>query len=91
MISATPSGGWLQSSPIVPGLGFALNSRAQMFWLQPGLPNSLAPGRRPRTTLSPTLVLRDGAAAIYGPGTNNPAAAAEILSILRQRNQKRAA
>jgi len=32
-----------------------------------------------------------GVAAIYGPGTNIPAAAAEILSILRQRNQKRAA
>jgi gamma-glutamyltranspeptidase/glutathione hydrolase len=61
MISATPSGGWLQSSPMVPALGFGLGTRAQMFWLEPGLPNSLAPGRRPRTTLSPSLVLRDGA------------------------------
>lgn len=60
MVSATPSGGWLQSSPIVPGLGFALNSRAQMFWLDEGLPTSLAPGRRPRTTLTPSLALRDG-------------------------------
>jgi len=60
MISATPSGGWLQSSPTVPGLGFCLNSRAQMFWLQPGLPTSLAPGRRPRTTLSPSLALYEG-------------------------------
>jgi len=32
-----------------------------------------------------------GVAAIYGPGTNIPAAAAEILAFLRQRNQKRAA
>jgi gamma-glutamyltranspeptidase/glutathione hydrolase len=54
MVSATPSGGWLQSSPVVPGLGFALNSRAQMFWLEEGLPTSLAPGRRPRTTLTPS-------------------------------------
>jgi len=61
MVSATPSGGWLQSSPAVPGLGFCLGSRMQMFWLEEGLASSLAPGKRPRTTLSPTLVLRDGA------------------------------
>ncbi|MFC0218975.1 gamma-glutamyltransferase family protein [Pseudochelatococcus lubricantis] len=60
MVSATPSGGWLQSSPVVPGLGFCLNSRAQMFWLEPGLPTSLAPGKRPRTTLTPSLALYDG-------------------------------
>lgn len=60
MVSVTPSGGWLQSSPIVPGLGFCLNSRAQMFWLQPGLPTSLAPGKRPRTTLTPSLALFEG-------------------------------
>ena len=60
MVSATPSGGWLQSSPIIPDLGFALTTRAQMFWLTEGLPSSLAPGRRPRTTLTPTVVLRDG-------------------------------
>ena len=60
VISATPSGGWLQSSPTIPELGFCLGSRAQMFWLDEGLPASLAPGRRPRTTLTPTLVLRDG-------------------------------
>jgi gamma-glutamyltranspeptidase/glutathione hydrolase len=60
IISATPSGGWLQSSPTVPELGFCLGSRLQMCWLDAGLPASLAPGRRPRTTLSPTLVLREG-------------------------------
>ncbi|GAB3924423.1 gamma-glutamyltransferase [Kribbella albertanoniae] len=60
IISATPSGGWLQSSPTIPELGFCLGSRAQMFWLEEGLPASLAPGKRPRTTLTPTLVLRDG-------------------------------
>jgi len=60
MVSATPSGGWLQSSPVVPELGLCLGTRGQMFWLQPGLPNSLAPGKRPRTTLSPSMVLRDG-------------------------------
>jgi gamma-glutamyltranspeptidase/glutathione hydrolase len=60
MVSAMPSGGWLQSSPVIPELGFMLNSRAQMFWLEPGLPASLAPGKRPRTTLTPSLALRDG-------------------------------
>ncbi|MCJ8140846.1 gamma-glutamyltransferase family protein [Falsirhodobacter halotolerans] len=60
MVSVTPSGGWLQSSPIIPALGFCLNSRAQMFWLQEGLPTSLAPGKRPRTTLTPSIALRDG-------------------------------
>jgi gamma-glutamyltranspeptidase/glutathione hydrolase len=59
MVSATPSGGWLQSSPVVPGLGFCLGTRAQMFTLTPGLPATLAPGKRPRTTLSPSLALRD--------------------------------
>ncbi|MGO8102235.1 gamma-glutamyltransferase family protein [Rhizobium leguminosarum] len=60
MVSVTPSGGWLQSSPTVPGLGFCLNSRAQMFWLKSGLPTSLSPGKRPRTTLTPSLGLYEG-------------------------------
>jgi gamma-glutamyltranspeptidase / glutathione hydrolase len=60
LVSATPSGGWLQSSPVVPGLGLCLGTRAQMFALTPGFASSLAPGRRPRTTLSPGLVLRGG-------------------------------
>ncbi len=60
IVAATPSGGWLQSSPVIPGLGFCLGSRAQMFTLTPGFASTLAPGRRPRTTLSPSLALRDG-------------------------------
>jgi gamma-glutamyltranspeptidase / glutathione hydrolase len=60
MVAATPSGGWLQSSPTIPALGFCLGTRAQMFWLADGLPSSLVPGRRPRTTLSPSMGLRDG-------------------------------
>ncbi len=60
LVSATPSGGWLQSSPVIPGLGFCLGTRAQMFVLTPGLASSLVPGRRPRTTLSPGLALRAG-------------------------------
>jgi gamma-glutamyltranspeptidase/glutathione hydrolase len=69
VISATPSGGWLQSSPTIPSLGFALGTRAQMFWLEEGLPASLVPGKRPRTTLSPSLAMRDGAPLAFGtPG-----------------------
>ncbi|MFF8357901.1 gamma-glutamyltransferase family protein [Streptomyces chartreusis] len=60
MIAATPSGGWLQSNPVVPELGFPLGTRLQMTWLEEGLPNSLTPGRRPRTTLTPSVALRDG-------------------------------
>ena len=62
MVSATPSGGWLQSSPVIPELGFPLSTRGQMFWTQPGHPNSVAPRKRPRTTLSPSMALRDGKA-----------------------------
>ena len=60
MVAATPSGGWLQSSPVIPSLGFSLPTRAQMFWLEEGLPASLAPRKRPRSTLSPSLAHRDG-------------------------------
>ncbi len=70
MVSATPSGGWLKSSPVIPGLGVPLNTRAQMFWLDEGLPTSLAPGRRPRTTLSPSMARGpDGRRVAFGtPG-----------------------
>ncbi len=60
LISATPSGGWLQSSPTIPALGWPLGTRLQMTWLEDGLPSSLRPRRRPRTTLSPGLALRGG-------------------------------
>ncbi|GAA1081421.1 gamma-glutamyltransferase family protein [Nocardiopsis composta] len=60
MVAATPSGGWLASSPVIPALGFPLGTRGQMFWLDPRSPGVIAPGKRPRTTLTPTLVTRDG-------------------------------
>jgi gamma-glutamyltranspeptidase/glutathione hydrolase len=69
LVSATPSGGWLQSSPVVPGLGFPLSTRAQMFWVEPGLANSIAPGKRPRTTLSPSLALCDDGEPALAFGT----------------------
>jgi gamma-glutamyltranspeptidase/glutathione hydrolase len=70
LVSATPSGGWLQSSPAIEELGFCLGTRAQMSWLEEGLPASLAPGRRPRTTLTPSLALHeDGTVLAFGtPG-----------------------
>jgi gamma-glutamyltranspeptidase/glutathione hydrolase len=60
MVACTPSGGWLQSSPVIAGLGFCLGTRGQMLNLDPAHPNHLQPGKRPRTTLSPSLALRDG-------------------------------
>jgi gamma-glutamyltranspeptidase/glutathione hydrolase len=68
-VAATPSGGWLHGSPVIPGLGFCLGTRAQMFWLEKGLPASLEPRKRPRTTLSPTIARRDGEVLAFGtPG-----------------------
>lgn len=60
MVSATPSGGWLSSSPVIPALGFSINTRLQMTWLDEGLASQLQPGKRPTTTLSPSMALRDG-------------------------------
>jgi gamma-glutamyltranspeptidase/glutathione hydrolase len=70
LVSITPSGGWLQSSPTIPELGFCLGSRLQMTWLDESSPSALRPGRRPRTTLSPTLLLVDGVpvSALGTPG-----------------------
>jgi gamma-glutamyltranspeptidase/glutathione hydrolase len=74
MFSATPSGGWFYSSPVIPGLGFCLGSRCQIFWLDPpDHPNALRPRKRPRTTLTPTLVMKDGRPRmVFGtPGVDN--------------------
>jgi gamma-glutamyltranspeptidase/glutathione hydrolase len=60
MVAATPSGGWLSSSPAIPALGFGITTRLQMSWLDDGVPGQLQPGKRPNTTLSPGLALRDG-------------------------------
>ncbi|MGZ4438955.1 MAG: gamma-glutamyltransferase family protein [Gaiellaceae bacterium] len=69
VVSATPSGGWLDGSPVIPGLGFCLGTRGQMFWLEEGLPSSLEPRKRPRTTLSPSIARRDGETLAFGtPG-----------------------
>lgn len=60
MVAATPSGGWIGDSPVIQGLGFPLGTRGQMFYLNPNRPNALAPRKRPRATLTPSLVTRDG-------------------------------
>ncbi|MBI3667205.1 MAG: gamma-glutamyltransferase, partial [Acidobacteria bacterium] len=60
LFSATPSGGWFRTSPILEGLGFVLTTRGQIFWLDPSKANSLQPGKRPRTTLTPSLALKNG-------------------------------
>ena len=60
MVAATPSGGWIGTSPVIKGLGFPLGTRGQMFYLNPDRPNALAPRKRPRATLTPSLATRDG-------------------------------
>jgi len=74
MFSATPSGGWFYASPIIPGLGFCLGTRCQIFWLDPpDHPNALRPRKQPRTTLTPSLVMQDGRPCmVFGtPGVDN--------------------
>jgi gamma-glutamyltranspeptidase/glutathione hydrolase len=72
VFSATPSGGWLPSV-ILGDTGIPLSSRMQSFVLTAGHPNQLEPGKRPRVTLSPTIVLRDGKPflALSTPGGDN--------------------
>lgn len=72
VFSATPSGAWLPSV-IAGDTGIPLTQRAQSFLLIKGHPNELAPGKRPRITLSPTLVTHGGAAylALSTPGGDN--------------------
>ena len=60
MVAATPSGGWIGSSPVIEGLGFPIGTRGQMFYLNPERPNALQPRKRPRATLTPTLVTEGG-------------------------------
>jgi gamma-glutamyltranspeptidase/glutathione hydrolase len=83
VVSATPSGGWLQSSPAIPELGFALGTRLQMAWLVPGTAASLAPGRRPRTTLTPTLVRRGGTVTALGSPGGDQQDQWQLLYLLR--------
>jgi gamma-glutamyltranspeptidase/glutathione hydrolase len=84
MIACTPSGGWLQSSPAIPELGFCLNSRAQMFWLDPTAPGALGPRRRPRTTLTPSLALRGGEAHLaFGSPGGDQQEQWQLLMLLR--------
>ena len=60
MVAATPSGGWIGTSPVIKGLGFPLGTRGQMFYLNPNRPNALSPHKRPRATLTPSLVTKKG-------------------------------
>ena len=53
MVAATPSGGWIGTSPVIKGLGFPLGTRGQMFYLNSDRPNALQPRKRPRATLTP--------------------------------------
>jgi gamma-glutamyltranspeptidase / glutathione hydrolase len=72
VFSATPSGAWLPSF-IAGDTGIPISSRMQSFLLTPGHPNELKPGKRPRITLTPTLVMKDGQpfAALSSPGGDN--------------------
>ena len=72
VFSATPSGAWLPAF-IAGDTGIPVSNRLQSFLLEAGHPNELKPGKRPRITLSPTLVMKDGHpfAALSTPGGDN--------------------
>jgi gamma-glutamyltranspeptidase/glutathione hydrolase len=79
--SATPSDG-VTSTPLVEGLGFIVSSRGMQSWLDPDHPSCLAPGKRPRLTPSPGMVLKDGRLVMpYGtPGNDmQPQAMVQFL------------
>jgi len=61
MIALTPSGGVFRKSAFAPELGCTLSTRSEMFVLEDGHPNALAPGKRPRTTLVSYLIRENGA------------------------------
>jgi gamma-glutamyltranspeptidase/glutathione hydrolase len=84
IIAATASGGWLQSSPTIPGLGFCLGSRLQMNWLDESSPSRLEPGKRPRTTLSPTMLVgADGSLTALGTPGGDQQDTWQLLFVLR--------
>jgi gamma-glutamyltranspeptidase/glutathione hydrolase len=72
VFSATPSGAWLPSV-IAGDTGIPFGIRLSALLLTPGLPNTLQAGKRPRLTLSPTIVLKDGKPflALSTPGGDN--------------------
>ena len=69
LVAATPSGGWMKSSPVIPELGVCLGTRLQMMRLDPNAPDALVPGKRPRTTLTPTIVHHDNGSGYLACGT----------------------
>lgn len=61
MASFTPSGAWISSAEVIEPLGFPLSVRMMTFYLEPAHhPNVVAPGKRPRTTLTPSMAFRNG-------------------------------
>jgi gamma-glutamyltranspeptidase/glutathione hydrolase len=85
LFSATPSSGWLLGGAFVAGdTGVPLSNRMQVFDLDPLSPNVLAGGKRPRTTLTPTIVLKDGKPflAISTPGGDSQDQ--QLLNVLLQ-------
>ena len=73
VFDATPSGGWIRGAIILGGTGIGLSTRGEQFWLDPARANQIRPRARPRYTLTPSIVFRDGEPflAIGTPGGDN--------------------
>lgn len=79
LFSMTESDGHL-STPMIPGWGFGLGARMEQFNLDPNVANVLAPGKRPRNTNSPLLILKDGRPFM---GLSTPGGDQQIQSLLQ--------
>ncbi len=73
VFDSTPSGAWIPTSPILGRTGIAMSVRGESFWLDPSRAAQLRPRSRPRYTLTPSIVLRNGQPflAIGTPGGDN--------------------
>ncbi|HUF48351.1 MAG TPA: gamma-glutamyltransferase family protein [Vicinamibacterales bacterium] len=73
IFDATPSGGWISGGVIAGNTGVGLSTRGEQFWLDETRAAQLRPRSRPRYTLTPSIVLRDGQPylAIGTPGGDN--------------------
>lgn len=83
LFSASPSSGWLLGGAFVAGdTGVPLSNRMQVFDLDPESPNVLAGGKRPRTTLTPTIVLKDGRPFLATSTPGGDSQDQQILNVL---------
>jgi gamma-glutamyltranspeptidase/glutathione hydrolase len=73
IFDSTPSGGWIPGAVILGDTGIGMSIRGEQFWLDKTRAAQLRPRSRPRYTLTPSIVLRNGEPfmALGTPGGDN--------------------